>query len=949
MTSKFRNLLLLGAAGASMAQIAAADILTGTVTDQTGEATLEGAILTLEELGRSVSSNRFGEFRFAEVPAGEYTLTASYIGTDTVTQTVTVDGNSDFTVVLGQDVRYLDNILVVGSAAAQAGAINQQRASDSLITVIDSDGLGNFPDTTVADSLQRAVGISIETDQGEGRYVSIRGINTDLVSASINGVRTPSPEDRRGVLLDGVPSDLLDGIEIKKSLTPDVDADTLGGVINLKTISAFDRDGRFMRVKLEGRYNEISTEITPKATFTWSDTFGDKLGAAISLNYQSVAIESHNNEAGGWGEDGGVYYLDDDYEQRWYDLTRDRYGLVANFDYRPTENTELYLRTLINEYRDDEVRNKFEFRDLDDVEDDGTILSNGIELPINEMDAEVRQREEKRQIQTISLGGETFMDAWTINYEASYAYAEEDDSDNHDVTFRAEDLADFAGNLLINTSSAETPAISGDAVGAIYNPANYVLDEFEEEFTTNEDEEFAVKFDVSRDSFINGTPVVWKAGVKLRDREKTRDANKNLYSGDDISLSDFVSGYRVTDWRLANPMPRFPDPDLTAALRGGNGGLEFEPEDSAFESLSEDFVVEEQILALYGMGTFDLGPLTLVAGLRFEQTETDLTGNLFTEGGVVGDETVFTLSNDYDHVLPSVNAKYAFNDKLIGRAAYYASVVRPSFEEVAPFIRLNEYGPEDEAEAEIGNPTLDPYEADNFDLSLEYYPTKLSLISAGVFFKQIDNPIYETTLTGVRAVELGILDPAAVDPELIDGVFTEEEIDGEDIITNNELNEVATFINVDQVDLLGFEFNYVQQLDFLGENFEGFLVSANATFTDSEATLPEGREVPFLKQADTVWNLAAGYDKGPWDIRVSANYRSEYLDSLEGEDLDRYTDERLLVEASAKYDVSDQLQVYLEGKNLTDEPEYYYFGNKSRLSQYDEFGTTVVFGARYTY
>lgn len=105
----------------------------------------------------------------------------------------------------------------------------------------------------------------------------------------------------------------------------------------------------------------------------------------------------------------------------------------------------------------------------------------------------------------------------------------------------------------------------------------------------------------------------------------------------------------------------------------------------------------------------------------------------------------------------------------------------------------------------------------------------------------------------------------------------------------------------------------------------------------------------FLKQSDMIWNVALGYDKGPWDLRVSANYRGDYLDELVDANLDRTTDDRLLVEASAKYAVNDNLQIYLEGKNLTDEPEYYYFGDERRLSQYDEFGTTVVFGARLTY
>ncbi len=263
MKFKLGKLAAVSVVSLGFAQFATADILQGTVTDGSGEGALEGALVTIEELDRTTSTGRFGDFRFSGIPAGDYDVTVSYIGADPVTQSIAVSGESTLDFRLGADVRYLDNVLVVGSAAAQAGAINQQRASNAIISVIDSDGLGNFPDTTVADSLARVPGLSIETDQGEGRYVSIRGINTDLISASINGVRTPSPEDRRGVLLDGVPSDLLDGIEVQKSLTPNVDADSLGGVINLKTISPstataalFARNSKVPITKLPKRFHQ---------------------------------------------------------------------------------------------------------------------------------------------------------------------------------------------------------------------------------------------------------------------------------------------------------------------------------------------------------------------------------------------------------------------------------------------------------------------------------------------------------------------------------------------------------------------------------------------------------------------------------------------------------------------------------------------------------------------
>ncbi len=922
---------------AGLVQAAAAQVITGKVTDATGTAPLQGAIVSVEGMNRSATTNRFGEYRISNVPAGDYTLSVSYIGTDTVVAEVVVpEAGTTQDFILGGDVRYLDNILVVGSAAAKAGAINQQRAADSIISVIDSDGLGNFPDTTVADSLSRVPGLSIETDQGEGRYVSIRGINTDLVGTSINGVRTPTPEDRRGILLDGIPSDLLDGIEVQKSLTPDLDADSLGGFINLKTLSAFDRNGRFIRAKVEGAYNEITENVSPKVTLTYADTFNDTFGMAVSLNYQSLDIESHNNEAGEFGLDDttGFFFLNDDYETRWYELTRERLGVVANFDWRVNENTDLYLRTVYNDYEDDEIRNKFEYRDLDDVEDNGTINASSIDVPLNEVDAETRLRAETRQIQTYALGGQTQFDDWTFDYELAYAYAEQDDSDNHDVTFRFEDIQDaFPGNVNIDYSSPETPRVTGDSsiIAAIYDPANYELDEFEEEKTLNEDEEISAKFDVSKESILGDTPVTWKTGFKYRDREKTRDVNKTFSGtadGFSINAADFGTGTFIPGWRLATPAPTFPDANLTAALRNNAlGNLEVNEDDTALESLAEDYMVEEQILAVYGMGTFDIGNLTLVAGVRIEQTDVNLTGNNFAEEADPASVAQVSFSDDYTHVLPSVNAKYQFSENLIGRAAYYAAVVRPGFGEMAPFAVLND----DRDEAFVGNPNLDPYEADNFDISLEYYPTELSVISGGIFAKQIDNAIYGATF------DIADL-PGSVD---LTSALTADQIAG--------LSEVETFINVDTVDLIGAEFNYVQGLDFLGGFWEGFLVSGNLTLTDSEATLPEGRTVPLLAQSETIWNLSLGYDKGPWDLRIAANYRGDYLDSIEGEDFDRFTDDRLLVDLSAKYDVSDKLQIYLEGKNITDEPEFYYFGGESRLSQYDEFGSTWIAGARFTF
>ena len=132
-----------------------------------------------------------------------------------------------------------EEVVVVGSLASLRSALNKKRDSDKNVGVIDSDALGNFADINVAESLRRISGISVENDQGEGRYVTVRGMNADLNAMTINGVSTASPEDRRGVILDGVPTDLLESMTVYKTLTPNLDADTIGGAIDLETISAF--------------------------------------------------------------------------------------------------------------------------------------------------------------------------------------------------------------------------------------------------------------------------------------------------------------------------------------------------------------------------------------------------------------------------------------------------------------------------------------------------------------------------------------------------------------------------------------------------------------------------------------------------------------------------------------------------------------------------------------
>jgi TonB-dependent receptor len=277
---------------------------------------------------------------------------------------------------LVQQQEVIEEVVVVGSRASLMGALQKQRASDKVSGVVDSDAIGNFADINVAESLRRISGIMVENDQGEGRYVSVRGMNTDLNAMTINGVSTASPEDRRGIILDGVPSELLEAMTVYKTLTPNLDADTIGGAIDLETITAFSYGDSFSRIKAETSYNDFSEDSSnPKLSATFAnrwDLNGGEFGAALVLSDQTRRIVAHNNENGGWGD----IAPNDDYEMRFYDLERDRSGIVLNLDYVADSGNNYYLHMFHNEYVDEKWRAKWETRD--GLEDNAPVINGNV-------------------------------------------------------------------------------------------------------------------------------------------------------------------------------------------------------------------------------------------------------------------------------------------------------------------------------------------------------------------------------------------------------------------------------------------------------------------------------------------------------------------------------------------------------------------------------------------
>ena len=941
MTSEIRkqrirqilSALVIGSGLLALSNTALAQSVTGEITDAGRTVAFPGAIVRIDGVPGSTTSDERGRFRLGNVPAGSYTLIVSYVGTEDTSISIEVpeEGVDLGDVVIGAaEQAALEEIIVVGQAAAFASALNQERSAHNLVSVLDTDAIGQFPDQNVAESLRRLTGVSVETDQGEGRYVVIRGMDPDLNSTSINGVRATAAEPRRALQLDVIPTDLLDGLEVHKTLTPDMDADAIGGSINVKTLSAFSRKGPYAKARAESSFNELRKEWSPKLSFAGSNIFemeGDRrLGIAGALSWHDRSIQADNIEADDWAEaDNGNYFLEE-LQPRLYTVERERLGGALNFDLDVSDATTLHLYTLYSRFTDTELRNRTTFG-LGGLDED-TVTSTTADYSEVEIERDTKGRNMRGQIaenMSVSLGSETQLDSWLVETNLGYSYAQERTPDQVSGTWVAEfesgdgPIADGQPVLTIDRGSSEIPLVRSNFLSALQDPSLYELDEIEHFNERNQDSQVSLRLDTTRDTGFGSL----KFGAKARWREKDSNEEATFWSGDDQwFLSDALLPGGGDKYGFPIPIGPVPDNRLERQILADETGIEFEPLDTELDSAVADFTINEDVFAAYFMGTWETDRATIVAGLRYEQTELDSRGNTVEvieedqhgPGNPPDDILIVTpvhANQSYGDLLPSANLRFNFSENVIGRASIYRSVVRPRVEDVAFRVAI------EGDEAELGNPGLDPYRAWNVDASLAFYPTDLSVVSGGVFHKRIADFIFVQTLDDYG-------------------------------FQNRVFDEAVIALNGEEATVLGFEFTYQQHFGFLSAPFDGVLASLNYTYVDSEGDTGD-RSVGLPKQSANIGGLTLGYDKYGLDIRLAVKYRDSYIDELVEPGLDRYTDDRLQWDLTAKYGFSENWQVYAELANLGDAPEFYYAGNRRRTLQYDEFGTTSSVGFQYNF
>lgn len=928
------TLTALVVAGSCVTSAALAGSLSGRVSDASGVKSLQSAEVEIVELQRRAQTGSDGLFRFGDVPDGSYTLRTQYVGAPAAETKVDVAGDTRSPdILLGaayNDGGYIDNVLVVGQRASLASALSRQRSADGVESVLSRDGIGQFPDQNAAESLRRVAGINVLNDQGEGRFVAVRGLSPDLNAASINGARVPAPEsDVRSVALDVIPAELIESIEIKKSLTPDMDADTIGASIEINTTSAFDRKEPFLSFSGEGSFNELNSEWSPKGSLDFATTINDRLGIAGGLSYYKREFSTDNVEMDGWDVSDDVAFADT-VEYRDYDVERQRLGGALSLDFRASDTTTLYARFLRSEFEDQEYRGRLTF-EFDEVPNSGDANTANFSDGDGEIQVvrDIKDRFEKQTITSFNLGGETFAGAWTFKYNGSWSAAKEREAGSLDpVEFQREFDGDDELDVSFNYSDWRLPryTLSGGNVAAFSDADEFEFDKVERtSLSLAEDEELAARFDISRDFALNSGQFTVQFGAKARLREKTYDKQADIFDGldGDFTLAD-VAGSPSYGLAGIGPVPN--GPAVRDFFNRNIADFELNDIDTAFESNIADYDVDEDIYAGYMLGRLDQGAFRIIGGVRVEQTRNDIRANRVElvegEDDTVVNVTPTGFDRDYTDVLPSVNVRYQAAEDVLLRAGVYRSLVRPQIGQLAPRFVVEETVDEDEVvrEGEFGNPELKPYDAWNVDLSAEWYLGSNGVLQAGVFYKRIEDFI-------------------------VDVVFEDSEFLGV------EFSEALIPQNGDEAKVKGFEFSYQQSLNFLPAPLDGVLVGFNYTYTDAEGDI-DGRTISLPTSAENTFNASLGYEKGPLSFRLTAAYRDKYLDELgESVEEDRYVEDHIQFDLSAKYRVTPQFQVFAEFVNLGDEPyvAYQNLGGRKRLLQYEEYSWTGKTGFRYTF
>ena len=891
----FAPLLLL-----SLMANAQRGILKGRITDKENNAPLTGANVSISGTNNKTTTNLNGEYQFY-VNTGNISVTVSYLGFQDTTVNTSVDNGSlkTLNITLFSRQRNLNNVEITGYTQGQAKALNQQKNADNIKNIIAADQIGRFPDPNAAEALQRVPGVNIERDQGEGRYVSLRGLAPQFTNTSVNGEQIPSPEaDVRFVALDAIPSDQLASIEVTKALTPDMDGDAIGGAINLITRTPQSRIPEIVG-SIGSGYNNLMGRANYQGQLQFGQRFleKEKLGLLLNGNYYHNDLGSDNVERA----------VDDiELELRDYELTRTRLGLSSSLDYRFNARHEVYLKGLYSKFTDLEKRRRYVFIPED-----------------SEIEKLTKDRFEKQSIITINAGAKHIFRKAFVDYEGQYSYGEQDTPYDNEAAFvsEIESSLDFSGKYPQFAAADYT------------NNSLYEFNEIGFGKTLAKDRNLTAKFNVGVPYKVNGHDGLIKFGAKVRSKRKSFSIEQNTFenAGDVPNLNNF-DGDPVKDeflsgrYQLGRPLDIG---RLIGYYNSNQSQFELQEEDKAIDEALESFQAKEDVTAAYLMGRHQFNKLMVLGGLRYEHTKVSYNSSdiIIDEDGDLESIQPVSGSSNYDYLLPQLHLKYELNSFTNIRAAATWSYARPNFSEIVPAQEINR----EDGEATAGNPALLPVSAINYDLMFEHYFGSVGIVSAGLFHKELDDFIYRRILFN--------------SPYPLTGTPS---INGINVSQSQNGNDAA---------VTGVELAFQRRLNFI-PFLKDFSVYLNYTYTHSKANIQSRdadednanatEEIRLPGQSTNVGNASLAYEGKKLSIRGSLNFNGSFLSEVGGsKQEDIFVKDRIQLDASATYAITKRLRIFAEVLNITNQPLQVYQGDRSITIQREFYSFWSRFGLKF--
>ncbi len=931
-------LILLSAGLQVLANVNVNELKHGTIKGRildTSNQTLPGATIYIDSLHTGVVSDINGFYTLTNIAPGTYKVKVSYVGYSPVEMTITVpEGKTVESDVMLNDGVKLREVVVGGAFNGQRRALSSQKNAMGIVNVVSADQVGKFPDSNIGDALKRISGINVQYDQGEARFGQVRGTSADLSSVTINGNRIPSAEgDTRNVQLDLIPADMVQTIEVNKVVTADMDADAIGGSINLVTKNTPNK--RMFNATAGSGYNAVSKKAQLNLGLTYGDRFfNDKLGLMFSGSYQNAPGGSDNAEFEYDVDDGSVVMKEA--QMRQYYVTRERQSYSLALDYEFNPDHKISFKGIYNRRNDWENRYRVVYKDLDESDPS----EQSIELQTKGGADDTRNaRLERQQTMDFTLDGEHNLGGRLLmDWAASFSRASEDRPNERYFGLK---MDNNTGENLINTfrGIGGRAPYSTIAIPGLDNEG-WELDELTNSNQSIYENEwkFRLNFELPLMKGLYGNTL--RFGGKYTNKEKDRETTMYKYDGEDVNDNPIFNDGGA--WREHGSS------QIRKGFMAGDnypegthfvskkylGSINFnsmqgEPD---YEEMSGNYHAKEEITSAYLRFDQKLGQkLDLMLGLRMEHTALNYRGLnwVVDEDENESLESTGNRKNSYTNWLPSVLLKYDVNDDLKLRASFTETLSRPKYSALIPSVNYNRA----DEEATIGNPNLKPTTSYNFDLSAEYYFKSVGLVSVGLFYKSINNVIVDEVWKGM---------------------------DSQLPITGTYDYEISKPINAYDADLFGVEVAYQRDFGFITPALKCLGFYGNYTYTANKTknhhfehrVLEDGEDVDMIGSPEHTANASLFFEKWGFNLRLSYNFASAFVDEMgEVAQLDRYYDKVNYLDLNASYTFGKRFKttIYADVTNLLNQPLRYYQGTKDRTAQVEYYGARFNAGIKVSF